>query len=254
MYFYQIMERYVEFRFYEELNDFLPSSKHKRCFRYSFKIHQTVKDAIEALGVPHAEIDLILVNGSSVDFSYHLIEGDKISVYPVFESLDISEITRIRPKPMREPKFVLDVHLGKLCKYLRILGLDSVYRNNFEDSEIVNISVDEKRIILTRDIGILKNGAVTHGYWLRSQNPGEQLKEVIRRFDLQSSILPFHRCTVCNGIVEIVNKEKIEHLLENNTKKYFNKFFRCASCKKIYWEGSHFKSMLEFVDRILTKS
>ncbi|MFP4469552.1 MAG: Mut7-C RNAse domain-containing protein, partial [Bacteroidales bacterium] len=215
------------------------------------KINQTVKDAIESMGVPHTEIDLILANGKSVDFSYQLKNGDRIAVYPVFESLDIKPLHRLHPEPLRETRFVLDVHLGKLCKYLRMLGFDTFYRNDLDDEEIMDISLKEHRIILTRDLGILKNGVVTHGYWLRSQDSREQLKEVIRRFQLQHEIRPFHRCIVCNGFVEKVDKKQIAHLLRDNTKKVFKQFFRCSSCRKIYWEGSHYESMREFIDELM---
>lgn len=242
--------RIATFRFYEELNDFLPKERKKRPFDYVLKVNQTVKDAIEANGVPHAEVDLIIVNGESVGFSYRPRHKDVISVYPVFESLDIKPILKLRPAPLRDTKFVLDVHLGKLCKYLRMLGFDTYYNNHFDDPEIVKISVLQNRIIQTRDIGILKNGRVTHGYWLRSQNPKEQIVEVIRRFDLLKEIKPFFRCTVCNGPVENIDKEDIVDLLESGTKKYYDNFFQCSLCKKIYWEGSHFVKMCDFVKNI----
>jgi len=244
-------ERIVVFRFYEELNDFLTKEKKKVPFSYSFKINQTVKDAIEANGIPHTEVDLIVVNSESVNFSYQLNNQDHISVYPVFESIDISPIVKLRPDPLRETKFILDVHLGKLCKYLRMLGFDTYYRNDLEDPEIIDIAFKTHRIILTRDIGILKNGLVTHGYWVRSQDSKLQLKEVIRRFDLQKNIRPFYRCTSCNGRVRKIEKEKIENLLESNTRQFYNEFYQCLSCEKIYWEGSHYKSMRNFVEEIV---
>jgi len=246
-----MIERIVSLRFYEELNDFLIPDYRKQWFNYTFRINQTVKDAIEAHGVPHAEIDLILVNGISVDFNYHLMNGDRISVYPVFETFDISKVNRLRPDPLRVTKFVLDVHLGKLCKYLRMLGFDTYYRNDLDDDEIVNISKAEQRIILTRDIGILKNGAVTHGYWVRSKDSREQITEVIRHFDLKHQIRPFYRCTVCNGLVNKVNKDEINNLLKSNTKKFFDNFYQCSACKRVYWEGSHYENMRGFINEII---
>ncbi len=243
-------QKVVSFRFYEELNDFLSKRKRKIKFLFPIKINQTVKDAVEALGVPHTEVDLILANGNSVGFGYRLQHKDHISVYPVFESFDISPIIKLRPKPLRVTKFVLDVHLGKLSKYLRMLGFDTYYRNDLEDDEIISLSVKQKRIILTRDIGILKHGTVTHGYWLRSQDSREQLSEVIRRFDLQKQIRPFYRCTVCNGSVSKVDKQAIVHHLERNTIKYFKEFYRCSTCMQIYWEGSHYEKMRGFIDEI----
>lgn len=244
--------RIIHIRFYEELNDFLPNEKWKVPFAYTIKYNQTVKDAIESLGVPHAEVDLILINGESQNFDYKLRSGDRVSVYPVFETLDISTVTRLRPESLREIRFILDVHLGKLCRYLRMLGFDTYYRNDLDDPEIIERSVTEKRIILTRDIGILKNGRVTHGYWLRSQDSREQLKEVIRRFDLTDSIRPFYRCMVCNGLMERVSKAEVIDALEEGTKRCFDEFYRCRDCQKIYWEGSHYLSMVSFVNAMKT--
>jgi uncharacterized protein len=238
------------FRFYEELNDFLPEPKRKKQFPYLFELSPSVKDAIEAIGVPHTEIDLILVNGVSVDFSYHILDNDLISVYPVFESLDITDITKLRPAPLREPKFILDVHLGKLARYMRLFGFDTVYDNKYDDIEIIERSIKEKRTILTRDILLLKNNDVTHGYWIRNTAPSKQIIEVIDRFSLLSLINPFQRCIVCNGIIEKAPKESVINELEKSVENYYDEFFRCTGCKKIYWKGSHYTKMCEFIEEI----
>lgn len=245
----------AKFRFYEELNDFLSYEKRKKLFSYDFECNPSVKDVIEAMGVPHTEVDLILVNGKSVNFSYQLKDNDVVSVYPVFESLDISNLTHLRKKPLREPKFILDVHLGKLARYLRTIGFDTLYKNNFKDSEIIKISLEQKRTILTRDVALLKNSEVTHGYWIRSKEPQEQLIEIIKRLDLSKSIIPFYRCSECNGIIKEVSKELILDKLQAGTKKYFNRFFQCNSCSKVYWRGSHYKKMERFIEnlKLLTK-
>ena len=243
----------VRFRFYEELNDFLPSKYRKRSFAYVFKPHQTVKDAVEALGVPHTEVDLIIADGISVGFDYRLRRNDYISVYPVFETLDITNLVRLRPKPLRRTKFIADVHLGKLSRYLRLLGFDTFYQNDMDDDEIIQIAAKQKRIILTRDTGLLKNGRVTHGYRIRSQIPEAQIREVIERFQLHNLIKPFHRCTVCNGLIIKTEKKEIEHLLEPNTKRHFQDFYRCNQCQRIYWEGSHFDRMNDFIEKLTGK-
>ncbi|OFX83358.1 MAG: twitching motility protein PilT [Bacteroidetes bacterium GWF2_33_16] len=240
----------VTFRFYEELNDFLNLKRQKKSFTAEFNSQTSVKDAIESFGVPHTEVDLILVNSNSVDFTYRLKPHDFVSVYPIFESIDISSTTNLRPTPLRVIKFVLDVHLGKLAKYLRLLGFDTLYSNSYSDTEIINISTIEKRIILTRDIGILKNNLVTHGYWLRSQDSKQQLIEVIHRFDLKNKINKFTRCIVCNGEIIKVDKIKIESKLEPKTRMFFNEFYQCKNCNKIYWYGSHYKNMLNFINSI----
>jgi len=236
------------FRFYEELNDFLPSAKVKVAFAYMFNGSPSVKDAIEAIGVPHVEVDLVLVNGQSVDFTYRLQHDDYVSVYPTFETLDISSITRLRAQPLRHPKFILDVHLGKLTKYLRMLGFDTIYRNDYSDQEIVRLALAEHRIILTHDVGLLMVKAVTHGYWVRSQKPKEQVKEVLCRFDLYTHIDPFNRCIKCNGRLERIPKSCIIDRLEPLTKKCFNEFYQCRDCGSIYWEGSHYERMRDFIE------
>jgi uncharacterized protein with PIN domain len=240
----------ASFRFYEELNDFLPASKKKVSFIRTFEGNPSVKDIIESLGVPHVEIDLILVNGVSVDFKYILHDQDMVSVYPVFETIDLSNVTHLRSKPLRETKFVLDVHLGKLAKYLRMLGFDTRYENDNDDPEIIRISLTEHRIILTRDIGLLKVKTVSHAYYIRSQHPKGQLSEVLKHFDLYQAINPFNRCIKCNGKLEPVEMEEIIQQLEPLTKKYFHQFARCSSCRSIFWEGSHFDRMNSFINSI----
>lgn len=239
------------FRFYEELNEFLPEGKRKGQIPYSFNGKQSVKDAIEALGIPHTEIDMILVNGISVDFSYKLRNEDSVSVYPVFESLDISSVTHLRGKPLRDLKFILDVHLGKLAKYLRLCGFDTIYRKDYDDAEIIRLALSEKRIILTHDLGILKNKLVTHGYWIRSQLPGEQLKEVLARFDLKNLIRPFTRCIECNGVLAEVPKNEIIDRLLAKTRQYYEDYKKCPDCDRVYWEGSHFDKMKINIENII---
>jgi uncharacterized protein with PIN domain len=241
------------FRFYEELNEFLSPDKRKRELEYRFNGRPSVKDAIEAIGVPHVEVDLILINGRSVDFSERIADGYRISVYPVFETIDITSATRLRPKPLRELKFILDVHLGKLTKYLRLCGFDSLFSQFFEDREIIETALMEKRIILTRDKQLLKDRRVTHGYWIRSQEHYEQLREVFVRFDLRDRMALFTRCISCNTILEEVDMEEIKDRLLADTSRYFSKFTRCPGCDRIFWEGSHYDNMKRIISEVLIK-
>ncbi len=235
--------RFAQFRFYEELNDFLPKEWEKTTFPFSFTGTPSVKNIIEAIGVPHAEIDLIIVNGVSVKFDYLLKGGEKVSVYPVFETFDISSINRLRKKTLRNIQFIVDVNLGKLAKKLRLLGFDTLFQNDYDDNQIVEIAFKEKRIILTRDKGVLKYSKVTHGYWIRNDDPKKQLIEVIEKFQLQNHFNPFTRCSNCNGVLHSIEKKSLEGRVKSDTLKIFDNFWECADCKKIYWEGSH-------VDRI----
>jgi hypothetical protein len=239
----------ASFRFYEELNDFLPHDKRKQTLTYTFYGKPSIKDAIEAHGVPHTEVDLITANGQSVGFEYSLKDGDRIAVYPMFEGIDITPIVKLREKPLRDPRFVLDVHLGKLARLMRLLGFDTLYRNDYDDPEIAQISVSQSRAVLTRDRRLLHLRIITHGYYLRSMNAEEQLEEVIRRFDLKRLISPFGRCLICNGAMESVKKEKILDLLEPKTRFCYDAFFQCTGCGKVYWKGSHFGKLSEVVGR-----
>jgi len=246
------MTKNAWFRFYEELNDFLPPCRRKVLLPYSFTGKQQVKDAIESFGIPHVEVDLILVNGKSVDFSYIIKDGDRISVYPVFESIDISKVTHLREKPLREIKFVLDVHLGKLARYLRLCGFDTLYEKDYTDDEIITISSLQKRIILTRDKKLLNNRKVTHGIWIRSQYPESQLKEVFDRLDLKNLARPFTICMECNTPLINVPKEEVIDYLPPRTREFYNDFRRCPGCGRVYWEGSHYQRMREFI-RVFTE-
>lgn len=238
----------VKIRFYEELNDFLPRDFRKKQLEKELNHRTSVKDLIESCGIPHTEIDLILINGESTDFNYRVNDGDQISVYPVFESFDITNVTRLQQRPLRDLKFIADCHLGKLVRKLRILGLDVEFRNNITDDELVESVVNEKRVLLTRDRRLLMRKVIDRGYLVRSQFAIEQVKEVIQRFDLSAQLLPFIRCAACNGILEPVEKAAVLHLLEPKTILYFERFFQCQSCQKVYWQGSHCKALEPFIN------
>ena len=240
----------IYFRFYEEINYFLPKEKRKVRFTHNYTVRASVKDVIESLGVPHTEVDLILVNGKSVGFDYLINDGDDISVYPVFESLDITNVQHLRPKPLRNPKFIADVHLGRLVRYLRMMGFDVLYKNDFVDDEIVTLSLIETRAILTRDRGILKRSEVTHGYWIRSTKVKEQVIEVLKRFDLKNIIKEFSRCIECNTMLKSISKSEIINELPPKVSMSHTEFSRCPACKKNYWKGTHYKRMLSFIQSV----
>ncbi|HEX6997110.1 MAG TPA: Mut7-C RNAse domain-containing protein [Gammaproteobacteria bacterium] len=243
------VERAAEFRFYAELNDFLPPEHRRRTFTRTFTGNPSVKDTIEALGVPHTEIDLILVNGRSVGFEHRLAGGERVAVYPMFERLDVSPATRLRPRPLRVTRFVLDVHLGTLARYLRLAGFDTVWRNDLDDDEIIEISLRERRIILTRDRGLLRHGRVTHGYWLRATDPLEQLEEVVHALHLAGCLEPFARCLECNGLVEPVDAAAVAALVPAGVWSETRRFTRCRGCGQVYWVGSHQPRLEAVIER-----
>lgn len=245
---------YVSLRFYAELNDFLRDAQKKVRFKIELNRRTSVKDLIESLGVPHTEVEIILANGTSVDFSYIVEDEDDISVYPMFESVDVTPILELRAKPLRQTRFVLDCHLGRLARYLRQFGFDTLYRNDYTDEELAQTSAEQNRTLLTRDRSLLKRSVITHGYFVREFDPRRQLDEVINRFDLKKQIIPFGRCTRCNGLVEAVEKQAIEDQLEPKTRQYFDTFWHCTSCGQIYWEGSHVKHMIRLTDEVLNSA
>ncbi len=243
----------ASFRFYAELNDFLPLHRKQVTFSHVFLGQPSIKDTIEALGVPHTEVDLILVNGESVDFSYCIKDGDQVSIYPMFESIDIAGILRVRPQPLREVRFVLDTHLGRLASYLRMLGFDTLYRNEFADAELARISSRERRILLTKDRGLLKRNEVTHGAFVRGIHPRAQLIEVLQRFDLVGLINPFQRCIRCNGLMKPVRKEDVFGELPPRIRQEHDVFQRCEGCAQVYWRGSHYQRMQRFISQVLSE-
>jgi uncharacterized protein with PIN domain len=238
----------VELRFYAELKDLLAPGHESGELARTFDVPGSVKDVIESCGVPHTEVDLILVNGESVDFGHRLADGDRISVYPVFEAFDISPALRVRPSPLRDIRFVLDGHLGRLSGYLRLLGFDVLYDNTWSDHELAAVSSAEQRILLTRDVGLLKHGSVTHGYLVRAVDPREQLVEVVRRFHLSGQLAPFTRCMPCNGLLEPVEKAEVVGRLQPGTGDRFDEYWICTDCERLYWRGSHHERLERIVE------
>lgn len=143
-------------------------------------------------------------------------------------------------------KFIADVHLGKLARSLRLLGFDTVYKNDYSNSQLLQISRQENRVLLSRNVSLQKHTEI-ESFAITSEDPLQQLKQVIDHFNLRDQFNPFSRCIVCNGILEPVAKEHVQQLLEKNTAQYFNEFRQCDHCKRIYWKGSHYERMLKMI-------
>lgn len=233
----------AEFRFYEELNEFLSPSRRKKSFRCAFAENATVKQAIEALGVPHTEVELILVNGVPVGFSHRIEDGDRVSAYPMFESLDVTPLLKLRPEPLRVVRFLTDAHLGALAKRLRLLGFDTRHAGALEDSEIASLSALERRVLLTRDRELLKRKQISHGCYIRQGDSGLQLAYVIQRLDLRRVARPFTRCIECNGALETATRAAVAGQVPVGVARRFRRFWRCGGCGRVYWRGSHYESL-----------
>ncbi|CRZ16250.1 Mut7-C RNAse domain-containing protein [Mycolicibacterium neworleansense] len=247
------MAGFVTVRAYAELNDFLDPQARGVPVRRPCRSHQTVKDLLEAMGIPHTEVDLILVNGDPAGFGHRPAVGDRIAVYPMFEALDIGQTARLRPVPLRNPRFVIDVNLGRLARLLRVLGFDVWWSSDADDQSLAAISVEQQRILLTRDRGLLKRRVITHGLFVHSQSPEEQTLEVLRRLDLRRRVAPFTRCVRCNGRLAAVPKEQVIDRLEPLTRRYYDEFSQCPGCGRIYWPGTHFVRLASLVDRLLER-
>jgi uncharacterized protein len=233
----------VTLRFYAELNDFLPPARRQRDWVRAFQPPAPARHVIETCGVPHTEVELILRGGESIGLDATVGEGDRLAVYPMFETFDVRPLLRLRPRPLRRPRFLADAHLGALARRLRLLGFDTLWHNDWGDQALARLAAEEQRILLTRDRQLLMRQAVTHGCYLRSGSTADQLAELIQRLQLCSEIAPFTRCTLCNGSLEAVSAEGIGSQLPRRTAERHREFWRCGSCGRVYWKGTHWMSM-----------
>ena len=244
----------ASFRFYAELNDFLPESDRGSTLPLTFHVAPSVKDAIESFGVPHTEVDLVVAGGESVDLSHRVRDGELVSVYPMFESLDVRGATRVRAEPLRDTRFVVDENLGALARYLRLLGLDVRYDPGTSDPELARISSRERRVLLTRDVGLLKRSEITHGYFVRATDPRDQTVEVVRRFDLVGLLRPLERCTLCNARLKRENIEDVQGLVPPGTLERGRDFRSCPACGRIYWRGAHYPRIAALIEQVKSEA
>jgi hypothetical protein len=235
------------FRFHGELNDFLAPVRRQADISIRFNQDQSVKHLIESLGVPHTQVGGVLVSGLAVDFGYLVRDGDRVEVYPL--SAEDCSVEKLG-----DPRFVVDNHLGRLAVYLRMLGFDTLYRNDYDDDELAQIAGLDERVLLTRDQRLLMRNQVRRGYWVRSKIPHEQIVEVLRRFGLGDQVVPFKRCMRCNGLLQPVEKAVVLHRLEPLTRQYFDQFRICSDCSQVYWQGSHYERMAQLIDQVVQES
>jgi uncharacterized protein len=247
----------LKLEFEDDLRIFLTTAQRHGAFELDVDGSPSIKDVVESLGVPHTEPDSILVNQVSVPYSYLVGDGDRVEVYSVRTGASIGKrepCYHLQPPNPTEASFVLDVHLGRLAAYLRMLGFDSLYQNQCDDGVLAQISSTERRILLTRDVGLLKRSIVIYGYFVRQTNPVDQLEEVIHRYDLSAQLEPFKRCIRCNGLLELVPKAAIAGEVPENITRTYKTFQRCRSCRQIYWKGTHFQRMRSLTERLLARS
>lgn len=231
-----------------ELEDFVDGAG-GRPIELALSGPRSVKDVVESAGVPHPEIALLLVDGASVGFGHRVTGGETIAAHPPSRAGDIAIPSLVAP-PIPDPSFVCDVHLGRLTRRLRLLGFDTWYRTDADDDELAAVAVDQARILLTRDRGLLMRRVVVHGYCPRSDDADVQAAEVVRRFGLVHAISPLTRCARCNGLVHAVDKREVVDRLPQRTRAEHDRFARCVSCGQVYWPGSHTRSIEGFVSAV----
>lgn len=241
----------VRLRFHGDLNVFLGSKSGDAVIERGLAEKTSIKDVIESCGVPHPEVDLIVVDRQPVDFDHTVADDAEVEVFPV-QNRDTAH-TEKRLQMVGIDYFVADGHLGSLTRNLRLLGFDVAYPKNADDRQLLDIMTRENRALLTRDRRLLMHGIVRHGYWPRSQNPDEQTVEVVRRFDLSELIAPFTRCLRCNARLEEAAKADVIDKLEPLTKIYYDQFRRCPDCEQIYWPGSHFPKLQKRIEEIRSR-
>lgn len=232
----------VRFRFHGELNFFLKPERRNCEFTALTGLTDTVKHAVESLGAPHTEIGRILINAEAAAWTRQPRESDLVEVFP-----------HATPIELAEHRFVLDGHLGRLAAYLRMLGFDAWYRHQADDALLAQISSRESRLLLTRDVGLLKRNEVERGYLVRSAAPLEQLREVWERYALGSHVRPFTRCMVCNGDLRAAAAEHVRDLLPPRIRDSKTEFSRCASCGRVFWRGSHYTRMLGWIEGLMRR-
>lgn len=203
----------------------------------------SVKDVIESLGPPHTEVGSILLQGREVDFTFPVLDRHRFAIHPVVSPCDVTRATLLRPHPLTSIRFLVDANVGRLARYLRMAGFDTLYADTISDEEIVQQLERDRRILLSRDIGLLKRKQVEYGRYVRSENPADQLREVLHLYNLTGRVAPFTRCLECNALLQPVAKEQIRERLEPLTDKYYKSFSICKGCDKLYWSGSHIDKM-----------
>ena len=236
--------------FWGNLKELLrPPCRGLKRVEYELTRQASVKDIIEALGVPHTEVGRLIVAGREISFSFPGADDDTLDVYPLSPPVDVTTPTLLRPEPLPGITFAVDMNVGKLATLLRMAGFDTFYRNDISDPELVEVAGREKRILLSKDTDLLKRKGVVFGYLVREIQPERQLAEIVQLFGIKEQFKPLSRCLRCNGLLQPVAKEEIIAQLEPLTQKYYDFFRRCLGCGKIYWPGTHRDQMLLVLNR-----
>ena len=246
-----MIQQHVLIRLYEELNDYLPERQRKTDFPVEPWDGMNVESLLERMKVEPGRVDLVLVNSVPAGFSTPLSAGDRVAVYPVFERFDIASATLLPNRPLRRPAFAVDIHLGKLAKYLRMAGFDAFYQNSMTTGDLVRLALSQNRIFVTTERRRLKEKEITHLLRVPTAPPLRQLAMITEQLQLETCIRPFSRCLVCNQALEPAGPDQMADSLPAHLISQGAKVFQCPSCSRIYWKGSHFKRMKQILKSVL---
>lgn len=234
----------VDFRLYEELNRHLPPAARKRDVRVSLDGPSRVGALLQGLGVPPAEVDLLLVDGEPAGFGACLRGGERVAVFPVFERFDIGELSLPRRRPLRRPRFVADVHLSRLARYLRLTGFDCLSPADADDAELLELSLKDARALLSKDRRLLAHERLQRAWRVRAVKPRRQLLEVIAAFQLEALVRPFTRCLVCSAVLVAASAAGLGERVPRDVRDRHPEVWRCPGCERVYWPGGHHRRML----------
>ena len=237
----------IHLRFYEELNDCLPPGKRKVDFEHAFEGDLSILDLLRVFNIPPEKVDLVLADGTSVDFSHRLRDGERISLYPVFELLDIRSVSRLRPIPLRETKFLAGAGLHGLVRNLRLCGFDTCETGNAGPDELIRLAEAEGRILLLRGAVAARQGAASRIWCVRAEKPRLQLLELLVALDLFRSFTPLSRCPSCNHPLGRSGKEGEEP--GGQSPRPLQLPLRCDSCGRQVSQGPHLNRVLRWLEQ-----
>jgi uncharacterized protein with PIN domain len=241
----------VTVRLYGSLGDFVAPARRGTAFACEAGEPRSVKDLVESLGVPHCEVQVVLVDGASVGFGCRLRGGERIAVYPYFSAFDAGDAAVAGEALPHDPRFVLDGHLGRLAAYLRALGADSARDRDADDAAIARLAAAEGRVVLTRDVGLLKRAAVRHGWWVRSDDPRVQFRDVVARFGLAARAAPFTRCLACNQVLAELPPGEVPESVPPRVREQIASYSRCLGCGRVFWRGSHHRRLSQLLSTLM---
>lgn len=234
-------EIHVEFA--PELHLFVPGPRRSGATALATDGVSTLGHVVESLGVPLTEVGTLLVDGRRVPVSHVPAAGESVTVRPV------ERPQRVPGAPLR---FLLDVHLGTLARRLRLLGVDTAYEStDIGDPALAARSAAEKRVMLSRDRGLLRRRELWAGAYVYSTRPDDQLRDVLDRF--RPALRPWTRCSACNGLLEEATKEEVADRLEGGTQRSYDVFAQCTECRRAYWKGAHHEQLVAIVERALAE-